>query len=177
MTPMVGPLPSGLSLGGGPTVPPSVQTQKWNFKATRAPLDSVRSLILLLLCCLFLEADQINFTAAENHANILEKDAFNSLLLLHTTRTAPPVPALHSVLVLLHHTVHHDVNFPHYFIPSPDHILQQRKQTACNYTACQDKLSKHAFLMLRAVRVQNKGLRLRSILELCNCPGTRATNP
>ena len=59
----------------------------------------------------------------------------------------------------------------HYFIPSPDHILQQRKRTACNYTACQDKLSKHAFLTLRAVRVQNKGLQLRSISELWDCPG------
>ena len=78
-------------------------------------------------------------------------------------------------LVLFHYTVHHNVNFPHYFIPSPDHILQQRKQTACNYTACQDELSKHAFLMLRAVRVQNKGLQLRSILELCNCPGIQKT--
>lgn len=27
--------------------------------------------------------------------------------------------------------------------------------------------------MLRAVRVENKGLRLRSILELCHGPGTR----
>lgn len=44
--------------------------------------------------CLFSEADQINFTAVENHANIVEKEAFNSLLLLHTTQTAPPVRAL-----------------------------------------------------------------------------------
>lgn len=39
--------------------------------------------------------------------------------------------------------------------------------------AMQDKLSEHAFLMLQAVRVQNKGLQLRSISELCNCPGTQ----
>lgn len=37
-------------------------------------------------CCLFSEADQINFTAVENHANIVEKDAFNSLLLSNTAQ-------------------------------------------------------------------------------------------
>ena len=111
-----------------------------------APLDSSGSLILSSWWHLFSEADQINFTAAENHANTVEKEALNSLLLLHTTQTAAlQYERWQAVLVLLHDTVHHDVNFPHYFIPSPDHILQQRKQTACNYTACQDKLSKHAF--------------------------------
>lgn len=75
-------------------------------------------------------------------------------------------------LGLFHYTVHHNVNFPHYFIPSLAHILQERKQMACNYIACQNKLSKHTFfLMLLAVRVRNKGLKLRSIVELCNCSG------
>lgn len=79
-------------------------------------------------------------------------------------------------LVLFHYTVHHNVNFPHYFIFSLTHILQRRKQTACNYTACQDKLSKHTFLTLLAVRVRNKGLWWRSILELCNCSWIQKTN-
>lgn len=100
----------------------------------------------------------MNFTAVENHANIVEKEPFNSLLLSCTPALAPPMLALPGVLLLSHHPVHHNVNFPHYVPPSPDHILQQRKQTACNYTACQDKLSKHASLMFRAVRAQNKGL-------------------
>lgn len=38
----------------------------------------------LLLCCLFWEADKTNFTAVENHANIVQEEAFSSLLLLHT---------------------------------------------------------------------------------------------
>lgn len=48
-----------------------------------------------------LEADQINFTAVENHANIVEKEAFNALWLLHTTQIAPPVLTLLSVFSVL----------------------------------------------------------------------------
>lgn len=41
----------------------------------RAPLDSAGSLISSSWWCLSSEADQINFTAVENHAYIVEKDA------------------------------------------------------------------------------------------------------
>lgn len=82
---------------------PSKQILGQNFKATRAPLASVGSLIWRRWWwwCLFSEADQINFTAVENHANIVEKEAFNSLLLLHTTQIAPPVRALPGVFSVI----------------------------------------------------------------------------
>uniref|UniRef100_A0A8D2M7G7 Uncharacterized protein n=1 Tax=Zonotrichia albicollis TaxID=44394 RepID=A0A8D2M7G7_ZONAL len=48
-------------------------------------------------------------------------------------------------------------------IPGGKHLLRK-------------KGGKHAFLMLLAVRVRNKGLWLRSILELCNCSGIQKTN-
>lgn len=48
---------------------------------------------LQLCCCLFSEADQINFTAVENHANIVEKEAFNSLLLWNAAQQQPGTDA------------------------------------------------------------------------------------
>lgn len=73
---------------------PAIKTHtEMEPEAAKAPLGSVRTCILLL-CCLFWEADQINFTAVENHANIVEEKAFNSLLLPCMPPPAPPVRAL-----------------------------------------------------------------------------------
>lgn len=65
----------------------------------RAPLDSSGSLIWSSWWCLSSETDQIHFTAVENHAYVVEKDALNSLLLFaHDTSSTPPVRALAGIL-------------------------------------------------------------------------------
>lgn len=97
------PEPLGLSQGQLPSCPtPSqglvgvAQTQRLKFKATghRACCGVFD---FVVCCCLFWEADKTNFTAVENHANIVQEEAFSSLLLLHTTQIGPPEPARLSV--------------------------------------------------------------------------------
>lgn len=62
--------------------------EKYNFKGCMSAAQFYSHFDFFLL---YLEAAQINFTAVENHANIVQKEAFNSLLLLCTTQIAPPV--------------------------------------------------------------------------------------
>lgn len=51
----------------------------------------------MLSCWVFLEAAEIDFTAVENHANIVGKEPFNSLLRSRTPALAPPTLALPGV--------------------------------------------------------------------------------
>lgn len=62
--------------------------EKYNFKGC---MSAAQFYLHFDFSLSYLEAAQINFTAVENHANIVQKEAFNSLLLLHTTQIAPPV--------------------------------------------------------------------------------------
>lgn len=84
--------------------------------------------LVLSSCCFFLEADQIIFTAVGNHATLVEKEALGPLLRSRRAAGASLRLGAQTSAALVSTSPR----------PSPDHISQQRKQTAGNYTVCQD---------------------------------------
>lgn len=105
--------------------------------------------LVLSSCCFFLEADQIIFTAVGNHATLVEKEALGPLL---RSRPALPAPRCGSARRPRRRW------FPRLRAPPPT-IFHSRENKLLVITLCARTTEETRIPTLRAVRVQNKGLR------------------